>query len=247
MDSQFNNKYYIYHEGNKIGPYNIQQLQEMRIEIFPQTLVWKKGMENWIRADEDLAFSEFLKASMPPETPAEKDSQNSTEPPPIPNDVNSPKERLYQKGTSNEKTENNRDYKIENNRTTTTRKKVIIGVIIVFSIIIIMLLLIKQKEDINQQKREIAIYEQIERENTIKKLNKTLNDLKDDLNKSEINLRSAELKLQDIQQFQLLRTRSEKQVQINNQLERIQQWEHRIEQLHQAINKVKTQINVTQN
>lgn len=112
---------------------------------------------------------------------------------------------------------------------------------------LIKLLLIKQNEDINQQKREIAIYEQIERANTIKKLNKTLNDLKDDLNKSEINLRSAELKLQDIQQFQLLRTRSEKQVQINNQLERIQQWEHRIEQLHQAINKVKTEINVTQN
>ena len=50
-------------------------------------------------------------------------------------------------------------------------------------------------------------------------------------------LRAAKIRLNEIQQFQLLRTASEKQQQVQAQLESIRSWENEVDRLKKEIDK----------
>jgi uncharacterized protein HemX len=64
-----------------------------------------------------------------------------------------------------------------------------------------------------------------------------LEALKSEYNQAITNLRAAEIQLNEIQKFQLLRTASEKQQQIQEQLEYIRSWENEADRLKKEIDK----------
>ena len=65
-----------------------------------------------------------------------------------------------------------------------------------------------------------------------------LESLKSKYNQAITNLRTAEIDLNEIQKFQLLRTPSEKQQQIQEQLEYIRSWENEVDRLKMEIDKI---------
>lgn len=67
-----------------------------------------------------------------------------------------------------------------------------------------------------------------------------LESLKSKYNQAITNLRVAEIDLNEIQKFQLLRTPSEKQQQIQEQLEYIRSWENEVDRLKKEIDKIQT-------
>jgi uncharacterized protein HemX len=64
-----------------------------------------------------------------------------------------------------------------------------------------------------------------------------LESLKSKYNQAITNFRTAEIELNEIQKFQLLRTASEKQQQIQEQLEYIRSWENEVDRLKKEIDK----------
>lgn len=64
-----------------------------------------------------------------------------------------------------------------------------------------------------------------------------LEALKSEYNQAITNFRAAEIELNEIQKFQLLRTASEKQQQIQEQLEYIRSWENEADRLKKEIDK----------
>lgn len=70
-----NVQYHVSVNGSQMGPFNMQQLQQMAQngQLTPQTYVWKQGMQNWVFAgnvDELLAlFAPPAPGSMPPPPP----------------------------------------------------------------------------------------------------------------------------------------------------------------------------------
>ena len=67
-----------------------------------------------------------------------------------------------------------------------------------------------------------------------------LESLKSEYNQAITNLRAAEIDLNEIQKFQLLRTASEKQQQIQEQLQYIRSWENEVDRLKREIDKIQT-------
>ena len=63
--------YYVAIDGKQKGPYDISALVKMKEKgtFTSDTLVWKEGMENWIRAEEVEEVSKLFKASTPPPLP----------------------------------------------------------------------------------------------------------------------------------------------------------------------------------
>ena len=53
-------EWYIWINGVQEGPYNIQDLKN-HLEITPDTLVWKKGFENWISIRKVAELKEVFK------------------------------------------------------------------------------------------------------------------------------------------------------------------------------------------
>ena len=64
-----------------------------------------------------------------------------------------------------------------------------------------------------------------------------LESLNYDYDQAVTNLRAAKIRLDEIQQFQLLRTASEKQQQVQGQLETIRSWENEVDRLKKEIDK----------
>ena len=64
-----------------------------------------------------------------------------------------------------------------------------------------------------------------------------LESLKYDYDQAVTNLRAEKIRLNEIQQFELLRTASEKQQQVQRQLETIRSWENEVDRLQKEINK----------
>lgn len=67
-----------------------------------------------------------------------------------------------------------------------------------------------------------------------------LESLNSKYNQAITNLRAAEIDLNEIQKFQLLRTASEKQQQIEEQLQYIRSWENEVDRLKREIDKIQT-------
>jgi len=84
----------------------------------------------------------------------------------------------------------------------------------------------------NQQAKQVEIQRQIEEQRQAE-----LESLKYEYDNSVTTLRAAKIRLNEIQQFQLLRTASEKQQQVQAQLESIRSWENEGDRLKKEIDK----------
>ena len=65
------NQYYIVENGDKKGPFSIEELQKLSINR--NTLVWHKGLDNWLKAEEVKELYELL-SNTPPPVPHSQDS-----------------------------------------------------------------------------------------------------------------------------------------------------------------------------
>jgi hypothetical protein len=63
-------QYYVNLNGQNLGPYNLNQLQQMATagQLQPTTYVWKNGMSNWILAKDSPELASLF-SQMPPPPP----------------------------------------------------------------------------------------------------------------------------------------------------------------------------------
>ena len=66
--------YYLDANKNRIGPLSIEELAAKNINA--NTLVWKSGLANWVKASSLPELAPLLMASVPPQTPPNNAQQN---------------------------------------------------------------------------------------------------------------------------------------------------------------------------
>lgn len=232
-------KFYIHKDNQQQGPFSTEELKDLKITR--DTMVWFEGQDNWKKAIEVNDLQEIFKIVPPP---------LQTNPPLMPSPLvdNNPKE--VAKPTVDEKP---------------TKKKPTL--IIVVAIILvgglgtfvyknqqakIQLQLEDQKAKIQLQLEEqnVKIQEQVSIEAARRaeeerqkiaanaaQRQAEFESLNYEYDQAVTNLAVAEIRLDEIQQFQLLRGASEKQQQIQVQLETIRSLENEVERLKKEIDK----------
>jgi hypothetical protein len=101
----------------------------------------------------------------------------------------------------------------------------------------------KQQEIIDEHKREIEAQKLAERMGKIEQLKEAKMTLQSELESAQVYLDAAVIKLEDLKQWQFLRSASEKDEQIKNQLSIIQGWEEEKKRLKNEIIWVQREIN----
>ncbi|MBX3163276.1 MAG: DUF4339 domain-containing protein [Bacteroidetes bacterium] len=225
-------KFYIHKDDQQQGPFSADELKDLKITR--DTMVWFEGADNWKKAIEVDDLKEIFKSIPPP-------IQTNT--PIIPPPLVDKKPKEESKRTV--------DLKPAKNNTT-------------LIVVVIALLLVSGLGTffyINQQAKQTEIQRQLEEQNAKiqeqekieaarlaeeerqKKAAKAaqrqaeLESLKYNHDQAVTNLRAAKIRLNEIQQFQLLRTASEKQKQVQRQLETIRSWENEVDRLKKEIDK----------
>lgn len=143
---------------------------------------------------------------------------------------------------------------LKNNYNNKRKAIVIVSVIVVILTLVIFFvdansknkrneaLLQLQQQTIEEHQKKIQAQQAAERNNKIKQLNEILATLKIERDEALVYLRSSEIQLNDLQQFKFLRTASEKNQQIRNQLSLIQGWEDEVNRLNNEIQKIQREI-----
>ncbi len=229
--------YYAHLGDNQEGPFSLDELKFKKIS--KETLVWYEGLEEWIPASkvEDL---KGLFSSIPP--PINKQSLNIT-PPKIEPSI------AYSSTLPDVKKKNHTVYWI-------------IGCITILLLFLIYKstmtsLEIDKKQGENtldlqkqviQQNEKIKEQEQIEanrkaeQEKQQQEANEAqkaldLENLKTDYDNAVTTLRAENAKLEKIKEFVLLRSASEREQQIQAELEIIRTWENEVDRLKKEIDK----------
>ena len=224
-------KFYIHKDDQQQGPFSTDELKDLKITR--DTMVWFEGADNWKKAIEVDDLKEIFKSVPPP---------IQTNPPVIPPPLVDKKTKEESKPTV--------DTKPKKKNTTL--------------IIVVVLLLVGGLGTfifINQQAKQAEIQRQLEEQNIkIQEQEKIeaarlaeeerqkraanaaqrqaeLESLKYDYDQAVTNLRAEKIRLNEMQQFELLRTASEKQQQVQRQLETIRSWENEVDRLQKEINK----------
>jgi len=221
-------KFYIHKDDQQQGPFSTDELKDLKISR--DTMIWFEGAENWKKAFDVDDLKEVLKSIPPP-----IQTKTPVTPPPIPKVVTKPI--------------------IDNksNKKNTTLIIVVVAVLIVGGLGTFLYS--------NQQAKQAEIHRQLEEQRT--KINEQeqieaarlaeqqrqqkaanarqrqaeLESLKYEHDQAVINLRAAKISLEEIQKFQLLRTPSEKEVEVQAELEIIRSWENEVDRLQKQINK----------
>lgn len=218
-------KYYIYINYQQDGPFSLEELKEMKINR--ETMIWFEGQNEWLQANKIDELKELFKSIPPPiniPNPATKHT-NSIE----------DKETIY-------KTE----------KLLPTQKYNYTGILIVLGLLLLIFVggIVYYNQDKKQQNIESQLEEQnskiqeqerIEanriKEEKQQKRREELQTLKIQLDEAVTNLRYANEKLNEIKQFQLFRAQSERESQIQSQLEIIRSCENEVERIQGEINK----------
>ncbi len=223
-------KFHIHTEGKDQGPFSITELKELRITR--ETKVWFEGAENWMDASEIEELKDIFKSIPPPFKKVEEIEITKVV---EPNLVNGNK------------------YENPKNQSKKGKSTLII-------IAVALLLGIGGLVFLNQQSKQAEIERQLEdqrikiqeqekieadrraalekkkREEEAAQRKAELESLKYELDQAVTNLRAARIRLNEIQQFQFLRTAQEKQQQVQEQLEVIRSWENEVDRLQNEVN-----------
>ncbi len=214
-------QYYLHLNNKQEGPFSLDELKKM--SITQETLVWYEGSEEWKNAGVVNELKILFK-SIPPQIPISSENNEALK---------------------NVKTPNK-----------TALKKWLLPVISISIILIAGISLF-----IYQSNKQAAIQQQLDAQNAIileqqkvavqrqaeeqrkkealekKRREEELVSLKYEFDNAITSLRFAKEKLEQIKQFQLLRTADEKATQIKEQLEIIRNWENEVERINNEINK----------
>ncbi len=221
--------YFIHIDDIQKGPYSITELKEQNITR--DTLVWFEGAESWMKANDIEDLKEIFKSIPPPLL-----TKAPIIPPPL-----SEKKTIVNTVITTEKS--------------TNKKNIIIVVIASFLLISVIgitlyvkqqaqqteiqLQLEKQNAKIKEQEQiEIARLAEEERQKKIANAAQRqaeLEGLKSEYDQAIINLGAARINLEEVQQFHLLRSYSDKQQQIVEALSSVREWENEVNRLKRKI------------
>jgi cell division protein FtsB len=225
-------KFYIHIDDQQQGPFTTDELKDLKIAR--ETMVWFEGEEDWKKAVEIEELQEIIKSIPPPIVDKEiEDAKKS---------IDKEKPSRKKKGL-----------------TVVVFVILLIGALGSYWYIIQQAKQVEMLRQIEEQKIKIQELEDIKadrlaEEQKQKKLAEEekekidaiasqrqleLESLYYELNQAITNLRAAEIRLNEIQEFRLLRTPSKKQQQIQQQLEYILAWENEVDRLKMEIDKTR--------
>lgn len=223
-------KFYVHIADKQEGPFSFNELNDLNITR--ETMVWFEGEEHWTKAHEIDELKDLFKSVPPP-----LQMKTSVTPPPISgvekNNVNS---------TTNYEAPANKSY----------TKIVVVVAVLVFGVIGSFVYVNQQNKQaeierqLQVQNAKIQEQEKIEaerlaneqkqkREANAAQKQAELETLKYQYDEAVTNLRAAKIKLDEIQQFHLLRTPAEKEEQVQSQLETIRSLENEVDRLKTEI------------
>ena len=223
-------KFYIHIDDQQQGPFTTDELKDLKIAR--ETMVWFEGEEDWKKAVEIEELQEILKSIPPPLVDKKnEDAKKSI-------DIEKPSRKKI-------------------GLTLAVFVVFLIGAIGTYWYIIQQTKQVEMLRQIEEQKIKIQELEVIKadrlaEEQKQKKLAEEqkqkidaialqrqleLESLYYELNQAITNLRAAEIQLNEIQKFRLLRNASKKQQQIHQQLEYIMAWENEVDRLKMEIDK----------
>lgn len=239
-------KFYIHKDDKQQGPFTTDELKDQKISR--DTMVWFEGADIWKKAIEVDDLKEIFKSIPPP-----LQTNSPVIPPPLVD--NKPKE--VSKPTVDEKPTKKK----------TTLIIVVVAVLLVGGLgtFIYTNQQAKQGEiqrQIEEQRNVLEVQRNVLVEQNVKiqeqadieaarlaeeqkqkraanaaQRQAELESLKYEYDYAVTTLRAAKIRLNEIQQFQLLRTASEKQQQVQAQLEFIWSWENEVDRLKKEIDK----------
>jgi hypothetical protein len=225
-------KFHIHKDDQQQGPFSTDELKDLKITR--DTMVWFEGAENWKKAIEVDDLKEIFKSIPPP-----IQTNTPVTPPPI----------LDKK--PEEATKPIIDNKPKKKNTTLI---IVVVAVLVFGVLGSFLYTNQQarqdeiQKQLEEQRAKINEQEQIEaarleeeqrqkRAANAAQRQAELESLNYEYDQAVTNLRAARIKLEEIQQFHLLRTASEKEQQVQEQLETIRAWENESDRLQKEIDK----------
>ena len=214
-------KYFLHKDGRQLGPYSKEELQQIRITR--DTMIWFDGQSEWKEAKDIIELADLFRNQPPPF------KEKTSNPPPFTaasSTFNSP----------------NRDETKKENYSTLW---VIVGILAICGIIYFVYGGYRMKQDAlqnqidtqqqyldEQQAEQQAEEQRLEEEARQREIAK----LKLRYDEAVTNLRAANIKLDQLQEFHFLRTPLEKEEQIENQLEVIRSWENEVERVRNKLN-----------
>ena len=214
-------KFYIHIDDQQQGPFTTDELKDLKIAR--ETMVWFEGEEDWKKAVEIEELQEIIKSIPPPIVDKEiEDAKKS---------IDKEKPSRKKKGL-----------------TVVVFVVLLIGAIGSYWYIIQQTKQVEMLRQIEEQKIKIQELEDIKADRLAKEQKNAaiasqrqleLESLYYELNQAITNLRAAEIRLNEIQEFRLLRTPSKKQQQIQQQLEYILAWENEVDRLKMEIDKTR--------
>lgn len=201
-------KFFIHFQGQQLGPFSLEELKQKGITR--NTMVWFDGLPEWKEAKDVYELSDLFRNQPPP---FEKNTTHSN--------INS------ESATSKE---------IQGNKGSSW----FIWTLVVICVITVGLLIFidqQKKQDkisrqLSEQQEQIDVHnaeraaeqERLEKEARQSELAR----LKYNYDVAINNLRLAKIKLDEVQEFQFLRTLEEKEQQISAQLEVVRKWENEV-------------------
>jgi hypothetical protein len=215
-------KFYIHKDDQQQGPFTTDELKNLKITR--ETMVWFEGEENWKAAVEIEELQEILK-SIPP--------------PLVDKKIEDPKKSIDREKLSRKK----------KGLTLVVFVVLLIGALGSYWYTMQQAKQVEMLQQIEEQKIKIQELEKIkadrlaeeqkelaeEQKRTIAAIaaqrQLELEALYFEYNQAITNLRAAEIGLNEIQKFRLLRTASKKQQQIQQQLEYIMAWKNEVDRL----------------
>ena len=211
-------KFYIAVNGQKTGPFSYDELKTKG--ILNDTLIWTEGIDNWTKA-EHVALVKDIIIATPPPIPKEEKKQERNEETKVPFDGNT-----YVESKINKK-----------------RRNIIIivcsALLLIYGTFSYFIEQAKIERQLEEQNAKIQEQERIEdarkAEAAQQKRAKDLAKLKYQYDNAVTSLRSEKLELNEIEEFQFLRTSDEKQRQIKRQLQIIRSWENEVARTKQAL------------
>jgi len=227
-------KYFIEIEGGQSEAFTLDELKDKK--LLKTTLVWYEGLEDWTQAGA-IAELDFLFVSVPP--PLKK-----VIPPVLPKP---------QEFTAIPQPVEERESFLSSRR-----NKVLLGSfsLVVFVILLISftdkskveaegqlqentLLIQQQQQQLEEQNAKIAGQQRLEQERQERErkaaIEKRMGEVNEELTIAYTNLEAAKRKLNDASSFQLLRSASTRNEQVNTATENVRAWEKEIEKLEDEL------------
>lgn len=224
--------YFLHIDGRQVGPYSKEELQQ--IGISRDTMIWFEGQEQWQEAGTVDTLSDLFRNQPPAFKEKQQDNPAHT------NTIH-----------TEEPLSNNPTGKL---KSSTLAGIIIGGVVFLLGIYLVynnqqakeqalqQELELKQKEILEQrellQACELAHQEEEAKRIDVEERAEQLQKLTFRLNQAVDKVEESKLKLEEIKAFHFLRTFSEKEEQINNQMVIIKAWENEVIRLKAQLNQL---------